>query len=232
MRRHIPNAITLLNLLCGCATLICLFQGDFQQAILWLLGGAVADFADGLVARALGVQSELGKQLDSLADAISFGVVPGAILYVMIAPTPLEGGIYWSALPAFILSAFAILRLGKFNLDTRQSEQFIGLPTPACTLLIVGLLLFFEFGPPAIQTWLGETWVIYFIVGTLSWLMNAEILMFSFKFKQVGWTGNELRITFAAIAVLLLILFKTLAIAPIMLLYILINVGRLLTAKK
>ena len=225
MRRHIPNAITLLNLLCGCAALVCLFQANFSQAVLWLFFAAVADFADGLVARVLHVTSELGAQLDSLADAVSFGVVPGAILYMMLAPIPLSDGVYWPALPAFLLSVFAILRLAKFNLDTRQSESFIGLPTPACTLLVVGILFYFEYGQFGARAWLGEIGVVYGLVALLSWLMNAEIPMFSFKFKELRWAGNELRFVFAAVALVLVVLMQELALAPIMLLYILLNVG-------
>ncbi|MCB0638405.1 MAG: CDP-alcohol phosphatidyltransferase family protein, partial [Lewinella sp.] len=146
--RHLPNAITLLNLICGAVAILLVLQAQWYAAALWLAAAALADFADGLVARALGVASPEGKELDSLADMVSFGLAPGMILYSILdmgqqpgTATPLAQGLYWPAVPAFILPAFSALRLARFNLDERQTEHFRGLATPASTLLVVGLML-------------------------------------------------------------------------------------------
>lgn len=231
--RHIPNLITLLNLLCGCAALLSLFQGWYMAVAGWLAAAAVADFADGLVARALGVSSPEGKELDSLADLLSFGLVPGAILYALLvhgmAPdvaTPLEGGIYWWAFPGFILTAASALRLARFNLDERQTEGFIGLATPASTLLVLGLLMLYYHDTLGARQWLTQTTVLYPLVLVLSYLLLAEIPMFSFKFKHLGWEGNQLRFIFALLALAMLALWQTVALAPIVVLYVLLNVAR------
>lgn len=237
--RQIPNAITLLNLICGCAAILMVLQGQWYAAAAWLAGAALADFADGLVARALGVSSPEGKELDSLADVVSFGVAPGMVLYSMLVvgsgtvnSMPLENGIYWAGLPVFVLSAFSALRLARFNLDERQTEDFIGLATPACTLLVVGLMLLYAGGYWGAQSWLPRPMVIYPLVAVLSYLLVAEVPMFSFKFKHGGWQGNALRYIFAGAAVLLLLIWREAALAPIVLLYLALNMGRHLARKR
>lgn len=237
--KQIPNLITLINLLCGCAALLSLFQGWYTATAWWLAGAALADFADGLAARALNVSSPVGKELDSLADLISFGLVPGAILYTLLVLgqfpqffSPMEGGLHWFAFPGFVLTAFSALRLARFNLDERQTEGFIGLATPACTLLVLGLLMLYQQDSWGAQAWLGQKIVIYPLIGVLSYLLLAEIPMFSFKFKRLGWEGNTLRIIFAASSLILLVIWQEVALAPIVLIYILINIGQHLTAKR
>lgn len=221
MKAAIPNALTLTNLFFGAVAILCLIYGHLEAAI-WLVGVAVlADFLDGAVARWLHVSSPLGRELDSLADVVSFGLFPGVIFYGLIAAASTDGS--WPSqltivgLPAFVLSAFAAFRLGQFNLDERQHSSFIGLPTPAMTLLSVGLLIWFQekiypalFYPP----------VLYAVIALLAWLMNANIPMFSFKFKSFRWKGNEIKYIFAAISVMLLVVLKSIAIAWIVLLYI------------
>ncbi|MEL6972101.1 MAG: CDP-alcohol phosphatidyltransferase family protein [Bacteroidota bacterium] len=233
MKQQIPNLITLLNLLCGCAALLSLWQGDYFTTALFLAAAALADFADGLAARALKVTSEEGKELDSLADLISFGLVPGAILYTLLflSENPsgtniLENGIAWYAFPGFLLTGASALRLARFNLDERQTEGFIGLATPACTIFVLGLLMIYanDFAPFA--DWISQKWVLYAIIMVFSYLLLAEIPMFSFKIKQLGWEGNRLRIIFAASALALLLIWREVALAPIVLIYILINVVR------
>lgn len=240
MRAHIPNTITLLNLLCGCAALLSILHLEFYATAWWLVGAAFADFADGLAARALKVQSPVGKELDSLADAISFGLVPATILYVLLTlgPDPaanaslLDTGIHWPAFPAFLVAAFSVLRLGRFNLDTRQTDDFIGLPTPANTILILGILLLYVQNTFNCQAWLGHPVTLYGLIVILCWLLNAEIPMFSLKIKHFGWSGNELRYILAGAALPLLIWLRETALAPIMLLYILLNLGVHLFADK
>ena len=143
--RQLPNAVTCCNLLCGCAATGAAFYGHLHWAIIMIIGGAVFDFFDGLTARALGVSSPIGKELDSLADVVTFGVAPSAMLFWVMHEThcpellmPLERVLPYTA---FLIAAFSALRLAKFNLDTRQSTQFIGLPTPANALFWGSLLV-------------------------------------------------------------------------------------------
>lgn len=225
MRRHLPNAITLLNLFCGACASLCLLYGRLEWAIGLVALGALADLLDGMLARLLNVHSELGKQLDSLADMVSFGLVPGIILYCLIAANWLG---HWPndleirALPAFILTLFAALRLGKFNLDERQSDGFLGLPTPGCTLFMVGLLAAY-LSPGSFLHFAHPTW--YYVITVLfSALMVLEIPMFSFKFKSLQWTGNEIRIIFAAIAVAILLFWQIAGLAIVVSLYILLSI--------
>lgn len=228
MKKHIPNAITLANLLAGCIAVVCLLYQDYSAAILLLLAGGIADFADGFAARLLKVQSAIGRELDSLADMVSFGLAPGLILYMM-----LHNGsnadimeVYLPGLPAFLLTGASALRLAKFNIDSRQTNQFLGLPTPAATLLVVGLLLWYQHDLWGSRMWLSQPAIIYVLVAVISWLLLSELPMFSFKFKKAGWQGNEIRIIFAAAALLSLLLAGALALAPLMLGYILLNVIR------
>lgn len=225
MRRHLPNAITLLNLFCGACACLCLLYGRLEWAIGLVAIGALADLLDGMLARWLKVHSELGKQLDSLADMVSFGLVPGIILYGLIAAS-FQG--HWPrdlevrALPAFLITLFAALRLGKFNLDERQTEGFIGLPTPACTLFMIGLLEMYL--SPGIFARFFQPITYYLLVMLFSALMVSEIPMFSFKFKSLQWAGNEIRIIFAAIAGVILVLWSIAGLALVVLLYVLISI--------
>jgi CDP-diacylglycerol--serine O-phosphatidyltransferase len=238
MIRQLPNLITLLNLLCGAAALLSTLQGQYTLTAWFLLAGAVADFGDGLVARALGVSSPVGKQLDSLADLLSFGLVPGAILYVLLSihagadpAAPLQGQIVWSAFPAFVLTAASALRLARFNLDERQTEGFLGLATPACTLLVLGWLLAYQQDVLGMGAWLVKPVLLYPLIGVLSALLLSEIPMFSFKFKDLRWEGNAIRFIFAALSLVLVASLQELALAPIVLSYIVINLLRYLVAK-
>lgn len=229
--KHIPNLITLVNLLLGCAAILSVLQGHFYMAAYFVAGAALADFADGLAARALKVMSPIGKELDSLADMISFGLFPGAVLYTMLVlgqhpelTTAVDGQIHWWAFPAFVLSAASALRLALFNLDERQTEGFIGLSTPPSTILVVGLLLLFANDTMGLQLFLSQKEFIYPLVIILSVLLLSEIPMFSFKFKHLNWEGNALRFIFAAFAIILLVIWQEIALAPIVLVYIIINV--------
>jgi CDP-diacylglycerol--serine O-phosphatidyltransferase len=223
MKKHLPNAITLINLLCGCGALVAVFGAQPMAAVWWLTAAAVADFADGAVARALGVHSPLGQQLDSLADMVSFGVVPGAMLYFMLKENLPAGIPAEIALAGFVVSVFSGLRLGKFNLDTRQTENFIGLPTPASTILVTGLWLIYHFDSYGSGHFLGQSWVIISFVAIISALLVSEIPMFSLKIKAGGWQGNQIKYIFVAISILLLFLLHWAALAAIIVIYVLIN---------
>jgi CDP-diacylglycerol--serine O-phosphatidyltransferase len=183
-----------------------------------------------MVARLLNVKSPLGKELDSLADMVSFGVVPGAIVYMLLTKSPVgiesDFPVKWWALAGFIITVFACLRLAKFNLDERQTEDFIGLNTPACTIFIAGLMLIYEFDTAGLADLIIQPIFLYSVVILFSFLLVAEIPMFSFKFKGMKWQGNENRIAFIIIAVLLLIFFREIAFSLIILLYVLYSLTR------
>ncbi len=225
MKKHIPNALTCLNLLCGCLALSLILGGAaFNNGRLvsaaYLIGlAAVADFFDGFAARALGVSSPIGKDLDSLADMVSFGVVPGAILVnllnaafsrqpellkawqfhsVAVAPTGLL------AFLGFALTIFSALRLAKFNNDTRQTDSFIGLPTPACTLVVAALPLILTNDRFGLTSYILNPWFLLGITALLSGLLVAEIPLFALKFKNFGWADNRRRYVFIALVIGLL----------------------------
>ena len=227
MKKNIPHIITSINLFCGCCALVCIFFGQFFQVFLFLFVGAWADYFDGLAARLLDVKSELGKELDSLADMVSFGVVPGAIIYVLLVRgldknfEEFPQYLILAALPAFIITVFAALRLTKFNLDTRQSENFIGLNTPSCTIFTVGLMLIYHYDSYGLGNFVTNPLFLYSTTIVLSYLLIAELPMFSFKFKNFKWAGNEWRFIFMLVSFLLLLLFKEVAFTLIILLYVL-----------
>lgn len=206
MKRHIPNTITCCNLVCGCIATTYAISGNPQMALLFIILGAVFDFFDGMSARLLKVSSEIGKELDSLADDVTFGVAPASIIFYELQVIDYPGflEVLRPVLPyaAFIVAAFSAVRLAKFNLDTRQTTSFIGLPTPANALFWGSLIV--GFGTQLEQT----TWFLPMIlVGVLlsSWILVAEIPMFALKFKHWGFTGNEIKYCFIAFSALTLI---------------------------
>ncbi|MEM0994245.1 MAG: CDP-diacylglycerol--serine O-phosphatidyltransferase [Bacteroidota bacterium] len=218
MYHFIPNLITLTNLAMGCLAIKYLFEQRPLIAVLCIAIGLVADFLDGAVARALKVSSELGKQLDSLADMVSFGVVPGVILYYLLSQN-IDFGIL-----GFLVPIFSAIRLGKFNLDTRQTDYFIGLPTPACTIFIVGLLLLFERNRFGIAHLVAQPAILIIITLLLSYLLVAELPLFSLKFKHLRWKTNEVRFIFVAVALLLLLFLQELGLILTIIIYVLLSV--------
>lgn len=189
---NIPNTITCLNLISGCIATYWAFQGDYRMALLFIVIGAVFDFFDGMVARLLHVSSPIGKELDSLADDITFGFAPSAIIFSYLSYL----NSYISPLIpylAFIMAAFSALRLAKFNLDERQALGFIGLPTPANALFwgaLIGGLQGYDIHFEGIE------WCIIAGVFISSYLLISEIPMFALKFKTWGWKGNEIKYIF------------------------------------
>jgi CDP-diacylglycerol--serine O-phosphatidyltransferase len=229
LKKHIPNAITMLNLLLGCCALVSILYGQYVQGFWLVFAAVLADFADGLVARMLGVHSELGKELDSIADTVSFGVVPGVIYYsLLVLALGLEGedGLQLAAIPGFIVSAFSGLRLAKFNLDTRQTDGFIGLPTPSSTMFTVGLMLIYALDSYGMGSWVLSAPLLYGCILIQSYLLVAEIPMFSLKFKNFAWAGNEIQFVFTAIAIVLLITVQEVAFSVVVLLYVLFSTIR------
>ncbi len=228
MKKNIPNCITLVNLFLGCCALASVLYGQFVQAFFFSIASGVADYLDGMVARALKVKSPLGGQLDSLADMVSFGVVPGAVLYMLLVKglsgrdvMPIE--LTLAASPAFLVSLFAAVRLAKFNLDTRQTESFIGMPTPSCAMFTIGLLMIHHFDSFGLGHFVTNLLFLYAVIPLLCWLMVAEFPMFSLKFKKLTWSGNEIRFTFAAVSLTLMIWLREASFAPIIAAYILFS---------
>ncbi len=229
MKRHIPNIITLVNLFLGCCATASVLYGQFVQAFYFFLASGVADYLDGTFARVLKVNSHIGKELDSLADMVSFGVVPGAILYMLLVKgfagmdvLPIE--LTLAASPAFLVTMFAAIRLANFNLDTRQTENFIGMPTPSVAMFTVGLMLIFHHNSFGLANLVSSPLFVYLTIPVLCWLMVAQFPMFSLKFKKLRWAGNEIRITFATAAVLMGVLLKEAAFATIIIAYVLFTI--------
>lgn len=234
MKNHLPNAITLLNLFMGCCALACIFYSQFVAAFWWVFAAVCADYADGLAARLLKVQSSLGKELDSLADVVSFGVVPGAVYYMLLAKSFYPEGaarLVYEAAPGFLVAAFSGLRLAKFNLDTRQAEGFIGLPTPSSTIFTAGLMLIYTYDSFGLRPLVSAPAFLYACILALSCLLVSEVPMFNLKFKSLTWKGNEMKFIFAAITVALLFVAREAALSIVILLYVLFSIFRYLTKK-
>ena len=194
--RHIPNTITSMNLLCGALGVIFTFQGALNIAFLLMLAAAVCDFLDGFAARLLNAYSDMGKELDSLADLVSFGLLPSLMLHRRLV----EGGMtgFWSYIPLIIV-VFSALRLAKFNVDERQNENFLGLPTPACAMWCGSLVYAADHGVMSMANMLQGTYLIPIASIVLALLLVSEIPMFSLKFKK-GSAYNRIRIYFIGIA--------------------------------
>ena len=227
MKKHIPNTITCLNLISGCIATYWAFQGDYRMALLFIIIGAAFDFFDGMSARLLHVSSPIGKELDSLADDITFGFAPSAIVFSflggLVATDQLSALIPYIS---FIMAAFSALRLAKFNLDERQAMGFIGLPTPANALFWGALIwrLDFQksFEPYAIPDfWL---YVLLVLIPISCYLLVSEIPMFALKFKTWGWKGNEVKYGFLLTCIPLLWIFGISGIAAIIAWYVLLSV--------
>jgi len=218
MKKHIPNTITCCNLISGCIATWTAFQGDALWALGFIIIGAIFDFFDGMTARLLHVSSPIGKELDSLADDITFGFAPSAIIFNYLCT--FHNHLTFLPFLAFVMAAFSALRLAKFNLDERQALGFIGLPTPANALfwgaLIVGLQekgLHFD----------GMEWVI--LAGTFlsCYLLIAEIPMFALKFKTWGWKGNEIKYIFILSCIPMLCFLGVSSFAAIIAWYVILS---------
>ncbi|CAA0140616.1 CDP-diacylglycerol--serine O-phosphatidyltransferase [Tenacibaculum maritimum] len=245
IKKHLPNLLTLGNLLCGTIAAIFAVKGDFEATALLVVTGILFDFLDGFVARLLKVQGELGKQLDSLADMVTSGVVPGIVMLQLIVISIDKDAVGYfgvdidgatgSNVPyiGLLLTLAACYRLANFNIDTRQSDSFIGVPTPAMTLFIISLPLILSFSENSFFTDLISN--PYFLIGMtvlLSYLMNAELPLFSLKFKDFSFKKNAVKYLFLIIALILLALFKVVAVPMVILFYILLSILHNLTKSK
>jgi CDP-diacylglycerol--serine O-phosphatidyltransferase len=219
MKKHIPNTITCCNLVSGCIAIYFAFQGDYALALSSIIIGAVFDFFDGMSARLLHVSSPIGKELDSLADVVTFGVAPSSIVFQFLCGY--HQHLFFLPFVAFVMAAFSALRLAKFNLDERQTTSFIGLPTPANALfwgsLIVGYGDMLDTIPE----------MAYGLVAMLlvsSYLLVAELPLFALKFKHWGWQGNEVKYIFVLTSALLLLLLGVKGIAVVIAWYVVLSV--------
>ncbi len=229
--RHIPNTITLLNLVAGCLSIVSAFEGNLQMAGIFILVAAVFDFFDGFTARLIGAYSPLGKELDSLSDVVSFGIAPAMILFHLLksalgipASEGLLSGHYLLAIP-FIMAAFSSLRLGIFNLDERQTSSFIGLPTPANAMITVGLVLGLNSSWNSVFSIIDSSpLAIIILVLVQSALLVSEIPMFSLKLKSLKFSVAYKQITLIIGAIVLIAIFQTAALSLVILLYIILSI--------
>jgi CDP-diacylglycerol---serine O-phosphatidyltransferase len=213
LKKHVPNFLTCCNLVCGCFGIVFCLEGRTIPAAYFVWAAALFDFLDGFAARMLKVNSPIGKELDSLADMVSFGLLPALVMYKMIASST---SISWLPYIGFMIAVFAALRLAIFNVDETQRDSFKGLNTPANTLFITSLPLLSN----QVGNWLYQAWVLATITLVFSVLMVSPIHFFAFKFKNFAWADNRVKFTFIAVSVLLVGIFKLGAIPLIILFYI------------
>jgi CDP-diacylglycerol--serine O-phosphatidyltransferase len=235
IKKHIPNAITCCNLLCGCLAIVQAFEGNLVYAAYLVGLAAIFDFFDGFAARMLKVSSAIGKDLDSLADMVTFGVVPGVVMFHLLNSSLIreiekynvyENNLFLKYLP-FIITIFSAIRLAKFNNDTRQTESFIGLNTPANAMIICSIPLILQ-QHPYLETFINPCGIIVTSL-ILSLLLVSEIPMFSLKFKHFKWKGNQIRFVFLALSVLMLVTLQFVGVPLIIISYVLLS---LLTNRK
>lgn len=226
IKKHIPNFITLLNLFCGCIALIFVSELNFELAFYFVCLGIFLDFFDGFFARLFKVAGPLGLQLDSLADMVTSGVVPGFVMFWLLkqGQNPADASQFIPYL-GFIITLGSCYRLANFNIDTRQTDSFIGLPTPANTLFIMSLPLVLKYSDSLVVfDVLTNQWFLLAITLFSAFILNAEIPLFSLKIKDFSFKKNVLQIVFLSLCVLLLIFFQYLAIPLVIITYVLLSV--------
>lgn len=241
IKNYIPNFITLLNLLSGGIAVIFAVQGNLVMAALFVAAGIFFDFFDGLAARALDVKSEVGLQLDSLADVVTSGVVPGIVMYQMLSaalPTTAEAAkaeweaeaiwLEWNlntlALVGLFITLASAFRLAKFNVDDRQTDAFIGLPTPANAMLILSLPLILTFQPgDLVSSLLLNEWFLIGLTLFSCYILNAEVKLFALKFSDWSFATNKLRYFFLLLCLVLILVFHYLAIPLIIVSYVVLS---------
>jgi len=246
--KQIPNLFTLLNLVFGCVAIVLILQTNqslvllneesgtydplFPELMAWgslfIFLAAVVDFIDGFLARALHSSSDMGKQLDSLSDVVSFGVAPGMILYQLLRLgfAQQENGLdvsFIALLPAFIFSAAVALRLAKFNVSTSQSDSFIGVPSPAAGLVIASFPLIIWYQTFNLQRFFINVWLLYGVIVILSFLMLSKKRFLAMKFKDYSWRNNVSKYLLILLSVLCIALLKWFAIPVIFVLYVLFS---------
>lgn len=222
--RHIPNTVTCCNLFSGCIAVVMAYRGDYTAALGFIVLGAVFDFFDGMLARALQAYSPLGKELDSLADDVTFGVAPAMIVFSLFKEVRVPDFFStWDEVfpyTAFLIAVFSALRLAKFNIDTRQTSSFIGVPTPANALfwgsLVVGAHDFL------VSDSFNALYLLALVLLT-SWLLVAEIPMFSLKFKNLSWRDNKVQFIFLLGCIPLILFLQVAGLAAVIIWYALLS---------
>ena len=240
LKKHIPNIVTLLNLFCGAIAVIFAVYNNFVAAAIFVFLGIFFDFFDGLLARKLNVQSPLGIQLDSLADMVTSGLVPGIVMFKLLSmaldtPYFVESSTEWSTewtgfniswlpLMGLFITLASAYRLAKFNIDEDQQSYFKGLPTPANALLIISLPLIMEFqNSDLINSIIMNQWFLILLTLVSCYLLNSSIKLFALKFKNYGFKDNAVRYIFVILTLVLLVLLQFAAIPIILLMYILFS---------
>ena len=220
IKNYIPNFFTCLNLGVGCLAIISIFEGKIEQIIYFILIAGILDFADGFAARMLKATSPIGKDLDSLADMVTFGVVPSLLLFALIKENTSNPYLPYIAI---LIAVFSGLRLAKFNNDTRQTDSFYGLPTPANALLLGSLPLLTKSELPF--EWLQNEWILSFLVIVSSILLVADVKLLALKFKNFELSGNEFRYLLILISAVLLVLYGIIAIPLVIICYLMLSVS-------
>ncbi len=232
MFKQLPNFITLLNLFCGILAILTVFQGELWLASIFILVASVFDFLDGFTARMLNAYSEIGKQMDSLADLISFGLAPSFILYKMMASAwELEGPLLANfsittiiVALSFLIALFSAVRLAKFNIDENQTSSFIGLPTPASAIFIASIPLILKFENSTISELFQHPHFLLAVAVFISAMLVSRLPLFSLKFKNFSFGGNKIRYIFLGICLILLITLHFVSIPFIIAAYVMLSV--------
>ena len=213
--KHIPNTITCLNLFSGSMAVYYAFLGNYELVFALVMLAAVFDFFDGFAARLLKAYSPMGKELDSLADMVSFGLAPGAVAFSLLRQTAFPE---WLAFAGFIIPVFSALRLAKFNIDERQTTSFIGMPTPANAIFWVSAAYSYSL------LMIENRWAILVLIVVMSGLLVAEIPMFSLKFKNFKWQNNQLQYIFLLNCIFQILVLHESSFAPIIVSYLIISI--------
>lgn len=233
IKKHIPNLITLINLFCGCIAVVFAFDQNFEMAFLFVALGIFFDFFDGFFARLYNVSSPLGLQLDSLADMVTSGVAPGTIMFFMLTNAlnvdnqnyEICNYNFWFCLLGFVITLGSCYRLANFNIDTRQTDSFIGLPTPANALFILSLpLILKNTDSLLVLGMLTNVWFLLAITVFSAYILNAEIPLFALKIKNFSFQKYKLQIGFLLFSIVLIIFLRVTAIPLIIVSYVLLSV--------
>lgn len=213
MKKYIPNTVTCLNLFSGCIGVLLLLRGDYTGAFYCVLASGIFDFFDGMLARLLGVHSVIGKELDSLADVVSFGFLPGALMYMLIGQVSDSDYLPYIG---FLITIFSALRLAKFNVDDRQTSDFIGVNTPMNTFLIISLPFIGEQYPAVVY----NVYLLIVLTVVSSLLLVSELRLFSMKLSSLSWKENKFKYMFLIVSVVLIVFLQVLAVPLIFVLYL------------
>ena len=228
---NIPNFFTLINLFFGCIGVIFCFDSQLIEYVPYTtVVSLIMDFLDGFSARYFKQTTEIGKELDSLADMVSFGFLPGTILFQIcrdgLSYYASKSDIILYCAPLYLLTLFAALRLAKFNLDDRQTDNFRGLATPACTIFVIGLLAIHIENHFNLDPLISNRWFLYGITVCLSILMLSDIQLFGFKLKDFALKGNRTKLVFVILSLIVLLFLKSAGWSLIIIIYILFSLFR------